>query len=642
MWGKIKCFIGWERHNDYIKKHLARTNCQSGIYLSCIIIALETWMIFYLSHYLAESGVKRSASWIFGHYFSYVLLLMTGIFTLIFCIRMLRGGIKNETKVGIWMLFFITICLVFGIYVSYNDYCHGEQILTFVAMEVFAVCLLSWRPISSFLILVFSFGTFYILIAREAEISFATDFNLFVFWIAVFMVSAFSYNQKVSEAKNADSLREANAHLQRLAVCDELTGIANFHYFQEHVPEILKMEEERLKDFSVLFLNIENFKSYNEKHGFEKGNMLLKELAHQLEDNFKNELVARFSDDHFVVLTKRENAKEIINEWSERLHSEHPLSGLMLKCGAYKPKNSSDDPRQACDYARYACELTKRRYDLNYKVYDEDMDREFKLRRYVVNNIDVAVKNEYIKVFYQPVVWADTHKLCGVEALARWIDPNYGFLSPGVFVPVLEEYRQIHKLDICIMHRVCKDIRLLQDQKTPTVPVSINFSRLDFELADICGELERTVEELSVPKEYLHVEVTESALSSQDGLLQEAIRRLQDEDFQVWLDDFGSGYSSLNVLKDYNFDVMKIDMQFLENFASNQKTKEILKRIVDMAGILPMGTLTEGVETEEEAEFLSSIGCKRLQGYHFGKPMPLEDLLKQIDEGKLVVSDEFL
>ncbi len=642
MWDKIKRFIGLERYNDYIRGHLARANYRSGIYMSLIIIAMELWMILSLSRYLFISSKYRSFVWIVDHYTDYVVLLASGILMFVFCRRMLKGWELNEYSSKVFVLFFISICLWFGGYVSFHDYLHGEQILVFATMEIFVASLISLRPIASFFIFGGSFGIFYFFLASVDTVTKATKINMFVLFVIILTASVSIFHQRLADAKTADSLREANAHLQRLAVRDELTGIANFHYFQEHVPEILEMERDRLGDFSVLFLNIENFKSYNEKHGFEKGNVLLTKIARQMEGVFENELVARFSDDHFVVLTKKDNAEQLVNEWSERLHEEHPMSGLMLKCGAYKPDTVDVDPRQACDYARYACELTKRRYDLNYKVYDEKMDREFKLRRYVVNNIDAAVQNEYIKVYYQPVVWADTHKLCGVEALARWIDPTYGFLSPGVFVPVLEEYRQIHKLDICIMHRVCRDIQFLQEQKKVTVPVSINFSRLDFELADICTELERTVEEFNVPKEFLHVEVTESALSNQDGLLQSAIKRLQAEDFQVWLDDFGSGYSSLNVLKDYNFDVMKIDMQFLENFASNKKTKEILKSIVDMAGVLPMGTLTEGVETEEEADFLSSIGCKRLQGYHFGKPMPLDDLLEQINNGKLVVSDEFL
>ncbi len=642
MWEKFKSWIGLERQNAYIRKHLDEARYRAGIYMSVIIIALEVWMILSLSRYLIESQKQRSASWIVVHYANYVLLLTAGIIMLIFCIRRLKGKGINEYLRASWMLFFVTVCLAFGIYVSYHDYLNGEQILTFATMEVFVACLLTWSPVTSFVILVISFGVFYGLISSQVEVSYATQVNLFTFWIAVFMASVSAYQQRLGEAKNSERLREANAHLQKLAVCDELTGIANFHYFQQHVPEILEMEKDQIEDFTILFLDIENFKSYNEKHGFEKGNALLKEVALKFEEIFERELVARFSDDHFVVLTKRKNVPELIDNWSEKLHSEHPLSGLLLKCGAYHPPGVDCDPRQACDYARYACDLTKRRYDLNYKEYDEKMDEEFKRRRYVVNNIDTAVERDYIKVYYQPVVWADTHKLCGVEALARWIDPTYGFLSPGTFVPVLEEYRQVHKLDICIMHQVCRDIRYLQDNHISTVPASINFSRLDFELADICGELERTVEQFDIPKEYLHVEVTESALVDKDGLLKSAMQRLQAQDFQVWLDDFGSGYSSLNVLKDYNFDVMKIDMQFLENFGSNEKTKEILKSIVDMADVLPMGTLTEGVETEEEAEFLTSIGCKRLQGYHFGKPMPLEEILKQIEDGKLVISDEYL
>lgn len=637
-----KKWIGLEKPSAFVRTHMEFANYRSGIYMSVVVIALECWVIASLTHFLISTGREMPMSWLVEHYGSYALMLLCVCLMLSVCIRKLRGKRVNRIVSIVTPPVFATVCIAFGIFISYSDYFNGEQILVFLTMIVFVACLLVWRPIISFAVLVISFCTFFALINSGGGASFATKMNLFTFWIAVWMASFSAYQQRISDGENAADLRDANSHLQRLAVCDELTAIANFHYFAEHVPVILAMEKERLKDFSILFLDIENFKSYNEKHGFEKGNALLTDIAHRLEDVFPGELVARFSDDHFVVLTKRANVTEIVDEWDKKLHAEHPMSGLRLKCGAYHPNCPTCDPRQSCDYARYACALTKHKYDMNYKLYDEKMDDEFKRRSYIVNNIDMAVEEGYIKVYYQPVVWAESGNLCGVEALARWIDPKFGFLSPGLFVPVLEEYRQVHKLDICIMKNVCRDIRKLLDSGVPVVPASINFSRLDFELADICSELEQTVEQNQVPKELLHVEVTESALLDQDGLLKKAMQRLQAQDFQIWLDDFGSGYSSLNVLKDYNFDVMKIDMQFLENFGANEKTKEILKSIVDMADVLPMGTLTEGVETAEEAEFLRSIGCKRLQGYHFGKPMPLEAFLEEIREGRLVVSEEFI
>ena len=235
-----------------------------------------------------------------------------------------------------------------------------------------------------------------------------------------------------------------------------------------------------------------------------------------------------------------------------------------------------------------------------------------------------AVSEGWIKVFYQPVVRCDTGKgeLCGYEALARWDDPTYGLLPPFVFIETLEEYREIDKLDRCIVEQVCRDLRAELDADRPVVPVSLNFSRLDFELYDVPAFLAEMTEKYQIPSNLLDVEITESALSGRGTNLQEYMATLRENDFSLWLDDFGSGYSSLNVLKDFRFDVLKIDMVFLRGFEDNKKSHSILRSIVALATELGMTTLCEGVETIEQYEFLHSIGCDRAQGYYFGKPQP--------------------
>ena len=254
-----------------------------------------------------------------------------------------------------------------------------------------------------------------------------------------------------------------------------------------------------------------------------------------------------------------------------------------------------------------------------------------------MDSIDRAIKENWIKVFYQPVVLAENRKLCGMEALARWEDPVYGMLPPADFVPVLEEYRQIYKLDMYILEKVCTDIFEAKKTGTYYVPISINFSRLDFELIDVVAAVDDCLNRHAVQKDMIHVEITESALSENGVQLRQAIDRFKGEGYALWLDDFGSGYSGLNVLQDFEFDMMKIDMKFLHNFSENEKIRPILKSIVSLAKEIGMQTLTEGVETEEIFEFLRSIGCERMQGYLFGKPMPKEQALDGITTGKITV-----
>ncbi|MBR1914579.1 MAG: EAL domain-containing protein [Lachnospiraceae bacterium] len=189
---------------------------------------------------------------------------------------------------------------------------------------------------------------------------------------------------------------------------------------------------------------------------------------------------------------------------------------------------------------------------------------------------------------------------------------------------------------------VCRDLRAALDDGRKMVPVSLNFSRLDFELMDATGLLEEYIQKYDIPKDYIHVEITESALTENMTLLSDAIDRFHKDGFSLWLDDFGSGYSSLNVLKDFDFDVLKIDMKFLTNFEHNEKSRTILNTIIQLADSIGMLSLTEGVETEEAADFLEKAGCGRLQGYLFGKPMPRAELREKIDNGTYTVSDRLI
>ena len=268
------------------------------------------------------------------------------------------------------------------------------------------------------------------------------------------------------------------------------------------------------------------------------------------------------------------------------------------------------------------------------------MHNEYHLMQYIIHNVDQAIEKGWVVPYYQPVVWSKDGKLCGLEALARWNDPKRGMLSPASFVPTLENTKLIHKLDACIIERVCQNIREAldtRDNKT-IVPVSINFSRLDFELMDAVKVLDDIMMKYDIPKELIHVEITESALTDKDTNLFNAVHQLKEKGYALWLDDFGSGYSSLNVLKDFEFDVLKIDMKFLTGFSTNPRTKLLIESIIQMSEKLGMRTLTEGVETKEEMEFLNKVNCERLQGYLFGKPFPHEVLTEKIDNGEIIVS----
>lgn len=245
--------------------------------------------------------------------------------------------------------------------------------------------------------------------------------------------------------------------------------------------------------------------------------------------------------------------------------------------------------------------------------------------RFVRERFDQAIKNQDIKVYYQPEVRALTGRICGFEALARWIDPVEGMISPGEFIPELEAQGRIHELDLYMIRQVCAGQQRIERTGLTLTRTSVNLSRLDFEACDIFSEVEAIRQEYRRKIGYLNIEITESAFSRDDRALAEGMKKFREAGYQVWMDDFGSGYSSLNNLKDYTFDLLKIDMEFLRDFEKKPQSKVILAAIVNMAKQLGIHTLAEGVETQAQVAFLRDIGCEKLQGYYVGRPAPMDE-----------------
>lgn len=249
---------------------------------------------------------------------------------------------------------------------------------------------------------------------------------------------------------------------------------------------------------------------------------------------------------------------------------------------------------------------------------------------YVTHHIDEAIEKGWIQLYFQPIIRSLSHTTCAFEALARWQDPVRGLLTPGDFIPALEESRQIHKLDLYIFKLLCQNYHPRADQGLPMVPVSFNLSRLDFIICDIFTEIEKLTQAYQLPPSQLRIEITESVFIKDIETVNQTLNKFRAAGYQIWMDDFGSGYSSLNVLKDYEFDTIKLDMAFLSNFTD--RSKEIVKSVVDMAKHLGIHILTEGVETLEQYTFLRNIGCEMLQGFLFSKPLPYIQAIEYIEE----------
>ena len=250
------------------------------------------------------------------------------------------------------------------------------------------------------------------------------------------------------------------------------------------------------------------------------------------------------------------------------------------------------------------------------------------LEEFILQNFDQAIERREIQPFYQPVVRTSSRRLCSFEALARWISPEFGVIYPDEFIPVLEKADLIHQLDCSILRQVCEGIRSSIARGETPIPVSVNLSRLDFVLCDIFTIANDIVTEYQIPHGEIYFEITESVMAEQKELLTGIVNRFRAAGYQIWMDDFGSAYSSLNVLKDFIFDELKIDMSFLRPFTL--RSRRIVTSVVRMAKLIDIHTLCEGVETEEQFVYLRDIGCEKVQGYYFGKPLPFHEAIANL------------
>ena len=630
---KIKCFFGIGKHSDYIKKYFDKSNIRSSLYVSSVVMLLELLMMINVTLRQFNEETRRTTEWFIIHFTCFAILFVAALALFIYSIRHVKKLSPKRNVFEVLKYVFSIIAIIFGIYISFLDYKKGEQFITLMTMTIFVFCFVVWRPVYSILLLAVSYGVFYVLCNKFMPATYATKVNLSIVFISILMSAINAYHQKLKEAQKDEKLEHAQGILLKLSISDEVTGIANMHFFRSQALELMHDKKVDISSLIFLFLDIENFKILNEKYGFWEGNNFLKKFADMTNKVFADSIVAHFSNDNFVILTKNEAVEEKLNTIRRNLLSMNYDIKLGLKVGSYRPENRECLPLIACDHARYACYTIKKRYNHDYCEYDASMASSFQKKQYIINNIDEAIKKEYIKVYYQPVVNAKTGKLCGVEALARWEDPKYGFLSPADFIQTLEEYYQIYKLDIFVVEKVFQNFVQAKEQGLPLVPVSLNFSRLDFDSINLAEDVENLLQKYGVDKNLIHIEVTESTLSENDEKLKEILKKFRSNGYALWLDDFGAGYSGLNVLKEYDFDMMKIDMKFLSGFSGNEKARRILKNIISMAKELKMSTLTEGVETEEAYQFLKENGCEQIQGYLFGRPMPDHEFAEKLKIG---------
>ena len=430
-----------------------------------------------------------------------------------------------------------------------------------------------------------------------------------------------------------DHLKDYISDLNRKAYTDELTGLSNMRrFFELEGEEKLRMLEAGGHP-ALLYFNLIGMKHFNRQFGFSEGNALICAVADILRRHYGEAYCSRFGQDHFMVLTDGNGLEEKLHAVFRDCQSANDGRTLPVRVGIYLSRMDPIDTSAACDRAKYACDLNRDSYESHYTYFDDSMIRQLENFRYIINNLDRALKERWIKVCFQPIVRTANGKVCDEEALSRWIDPVKGLVSPGEFIPVLEGARLIYKLDLYVLDQILLKMQHQMQAGLYVVPQSLNLSRVDFDACDIVEEIRRRVDKAGIPREKLTIELTESVVGRDFDFIKEQIGKLQTLGFRVWMDDFGSGYSSLDVLQDIHFDLLKFDMRFMQRFGEGDESKIILTELIKMAISLGVDTVAEGVETSEQVDFLREVGCTKLQGFFFGKAIPMEEILEQSRNG---------
>ena len=404
---------------------------------------------------------------------------------------------------------------------------------------------------------------------------------------------------------------------------DQLTGMYNMQYLYTYIEHALSTTND---NYSIIYINIKNFKIVNDIFGRKFGDNVLKQFGQWLQDKFKNIAVCgRLMGDTFGIFIKQSNYNEVtfLNDLSEfTIQGKNIKHSISVHIGVYEITDKFVDIATMFDRAHLALSSIESNYKTDVKHYDDNLrDVTIKEQQYT-SNISDAIANNEIKPYLQPIVDNDNN-VVGAEALVRWDHPEYGLLNPSDFVTIFEKNGLIAEIDKYIWKCACETLYKWKDTQYRNLFLSINISPIDFYFIDVITELKTLLNTYSLNPEKLRIEITESTMMNNSEEKMNILRELKKLGFIVEMDDFGSGYSSLNLLKDMPVDVLKIDMQFLSK--DSKRANIIIKNIVRLTRDLKIVPLIEGVETEEQYNMLKGMGVLLFQGYYFNKPLTVSE-----------------
>ena len=411
------------------------------------------------------------------------------------------------------------------------------------------------------------------------------------------------------------------------ATHDSLTGTLNMDGFEEEVNRILNQYP--ADDFYLICSNIIDFKVVNNLFGYEKGDEILIKTA-DLVGEYLHEKNAfgRVKDDRFALLMPKdhffqEEFEERVDDVMKMLVSSY--YALQIRMGIYEIKDRGIPIHTMIDCCNLAISSFEDEVDSCFKFYDESMMQESIREKRILTEFERAVRSDEFVVYLQPQVDAVTGKVAGAEALVRWNHPKQGILPPGAFIDVLESKGALARLDRIIWNKSAKILKSFENTSLEDIYLSVNLSRKDFYYMDVYKEITDLAANYHIPPEKFKLEITETVLMEEPERQLNTVKKLREAGFHVEIDDFGAGFSSLSMLKDFEFDVLKIDMSLVRAIEQDEKSREVLSLIIRLARKLHMEVVAEGVETERQIEYLRKEGCDMFQGYYYSKPVSVEE-----------------
>ncbi len=395
------------------------------------------------------------------------------------------------------------------------------------------------------------------------------------------------------------------------------------------------IEEKPDKQYAFIRIDLDRFHLYNSFFGEDEGDKLLIYFAKKIKDNaefFSEAVFGMIEADIFgiccpyeeeKITAMRENLLTDLQKYNATYYMEPSI-------GVYVIGDREVPVEEMYGRASMAAETCKHKFMADVGYYDDHMTSKLRTEQELMNEAQKALDEEQFVVYLQPKTNIRTEKYYGAEALVRWQHPNKGMVSPGKFIPVFESNGFIGRLDYYMWEHTCKLLRRWIDEGLNPAPVSVNVSRANMYNPNLVESLKNLVSEYQLPTNLLQLELTESAFMDDLDMMIAKVKQLQENGFTVLMDDFGSGYSSLNTLKDIPVDILKVDMKFLGTGDKDGRSERILASVIQMATLLELAVIVEGVETKEQKDFLESVGCEYVQGFYYARPMPWQEYEEEL------------